>query len=377
LPEKPIVIFLTIDALRAEVLDDPNLRRRVPHLAELADQSVTFTNARTPGSTTRNTLGSIFASKYHSQLDWTKVGRGRSLAEDPTPRLSDRMQAAGYYTVYLVPYAPIAGKYRVLGKFRSEVRLRPERPGQRFPLSEDTVDEALRRIERLQNRKLFLYMHWMDPHDPYDAAGKDGPEVERYLREIELCDRSFGRFWKGLAERKLLDRTVLVLSADHGEALGQHGIPHHGGSLYEVLVRVPLVFRVPGVSPRRVDTPVLAMDIAPSLLDLVGAPTPGAYMGQSLVPFLRGEDPHLTRPIAADQVNVKAMVFRHYKVIDNRKRNTIELFDLQADPDETRNLYGEAPERDAELLGALRNFFAVHRLYRDDDDGGDDDDDAD
>lgn len=363
LPEKPIVIFLTIDALRAEVLNDPALRRRVPHLARFADESVEFTNARTPGSTTRNSLGSIFASKYSSQLDWKRVGRGRSLSDDPTPRLSDRLQAAGLFTVYLAPYAPIAGRSRVLGKFRREVRLRPGRAGQRFALSEETVPVALEKIERFQDRKLFVYMHWMDPHEPYDAAGDDGPKLERYLREVELCDESLGRLLKSLGERRLLGRSVLVVSADHGEALGEHGIPHHGGSLYEVLLRVPLLIHVPGVEPRRVETPVASLDIAPTLLDLIGAPTPGEYMGQSLVPFLRGEDARLTRPIAADQVSVKAMVFRRYKVIDNRRRSTVEIFDLQRDPDELDNLYGEVPERDAELVGALRNFFAVHTRH--------------
>ncbi|HEX9620799.1 MAG TPA: sulfatase [Polyangiaceae bacterium] len=360
LPKTPVIIFLTIDALRAELLGATALRGRLPNLARFADESVEFTNARTPGSTTRNSLGSAFASKYSSQLEWTKVGRGRTLSRDPTPRLGDRLQAAGFFTVYLAPYGPIAGKSGVLGKFRREVRLRPTRAGQRFPLSEETVDAALEKIERLRERKLFVYMHWMDPHEPYDAAGDGGSEFERYVREVELCDRSFGRLWKSLEELDLLDRTVLVLSADHGEALGEHGIPHHGGSLYEVLLRVPLVIRVPGVEPRRVAAPVALIDIAPTLLDLVGAATPGQYMGQSLVPFLRGEAARLTRPIAADQVSVKAMLFRRFKVIDNRRRNTVELFDLETDPNEKRNLYGEVPERDTALLGALRNFFAVH-----------------
>jgi hypothetical protein len=288
-PREPLVILVTIDAVRAELLNKGEWRRRLPRLAALADGSVEFTQARSAGSTTRNSLGQLFSSRYASQLRWGKAGRFAHLHDDPTPRLTDRLRQAGFSTLNLPPLPTLASQHAVVGRFEHEKRLSSVSKGQRFPLSSAAVKEALKLLKKHASGPTFLYMHWLDAHDPYDAAGEEGSTFERYLREVELADRSLGELIKGLEQRGLWERTILIVSADHGEALGDHGIPHHGGGIYESLVRVPLVMRVPGVRARRVDVPVTTLDIAPTLLDLVGQPTPGEYMGQSLVGFLRGK----------------------------------------------------------------------------------------
>jgi arylsulfatase A-like enzyme len=368
-PSRPIVIFVTIDAMRADVLANEAWRRRLPRISALVAESMYFSQARSTASSTRNSLGQIFASKYSAQLRWGKSkSLGANLSEDPTPRLPNMLEQAGYATIHLPLLGNMSGRRAIAGTFQHEKRLKAEVKGQRFALSDAVVTEALAQLDRHASGPTFLYMHWLDAHDPYDAAGEAGDPFERYLRELELCDKSIGRLLDALRERNWLDRVVLVLAADHGEALGAHGIPHHGHGLYDVLVRVPLLFRVPGVKARRSDVPVTTLDITPTLLDLLGLPIPGEYMGQSLVPFFRGETARLERPIALDESRVKrrGLIVGRYKVIDDKKKRLVEIYDLLADPAEQKNLYGAMPAEEAErLLGLTRGFFAVHDIKSD------------
>jgi hypothetical protein len=361
-PPRPIVVLISIDAFRADLLQGEPSRSKLVRLSQLADRSVNFSQARSPGSTTRNSLGQLFASKYSAQLHWTvRKGLGVNLREDPTPRLSTLLGEAGFTTVFLSTYPSLTARHAIVGGYAHEQRLKSNRKRQRFPLSDTVVDAALEQLQKRGEGPTFLYMHWLDAHDPYDAAGNEGTVFERYLGEMQLCDRSLGRLIDGLQQRKLWERTVLVVTADHGEALGEHGIPHHGRGLYEALVRVPLIVSVPGVPPRHVRVPVSTLDIAPTLLDLVGLATPGEYMGQSLVGFLRGQTPKLDRPIALDEsrLHLRGLVLGPYKIIDAKRRHVVEIYDLTKDPQEAHNLYGTMPGgEDQQLLGLTRTFFA-------------------
>jgi hypothetical protein len=368
-PRQPIVILVTIDAMRADVLANEPWSRRLPRISGLAAESVYFSQARSAGSTTRNSLGQLFASKYSAQLRWGKSkALGANLSEDPTPRLPNTLQQAGYTTIHLPVLSNLSGRRAIVGTFQHEKLLKADVKGQRFALSDAVVTEALAQLEEHASGPTFLFMHWLDAHDPYDAAGEAGEPFERYLRELELCDKSIGRLLDAIRDRKWRDRVILVLAADHGEALGAHGIPHHGNGLYDVLVRVPLLFRVPGVKARRVDAPVTTLDIVPTLLDLLGLPTPGEYMGQSLVPFFRGETAKLERPIALDdsRTRLRSLIVGRHKVIDDKKKRVVEIYDLVADPGELENLYGSMAAGEAErLLGVARGFFAAHDIKGD------------
>jgi choline-sulfatase len=363
-PERPIVVMLTIDAMRAEALDDPAIAKRLPRMRALAESAVSFSNARSPCASTRCSFGSMFASKNWSALKWTSDGTriGKDLRHEATPRLPELLSEAGFTTVHVVSYLPLRNKGRVLGTFEEEHIVNAGTEGQRFPLAHEMVDVALPAIERHRDGPLFLVMHWMDAHEPYDLGGAEGPVLERYIRELETVDAQVGRLWDALDDMGVLDRVIFVLSADHGEGLGDHGVPHHGVALYDVLVRVPLVVRVPGVEARRVDTPVTALDIAPTLLDLLGSKTPGVWMGQSLVGFLRGESPVLLRPIVGDQNKVTSMVIDGKKVIEDRRKHVVEIYDLETDPDEQVNLSGTlGGDEEKRLVKRLRKYFKNHR----------------
>jgi arylsulfatase A-like enzyme len=225
---------------------------------------------------------------------------------------------------------------------------------------------ALERLARQGDRPLFLYLHFNDPHAPYDRGGPAPTPFEAYLKEIALVDQAIGRIRAAVDESGLADRTAILLVSDHGEAFGEHGQQFHATTLYDVMIRVAMIVHVPGARAREVDTPVSLIDVAPTVLDLMGTRTPGSYMGQSLVPFIRGRSPFLQRPIVADSSRLqRAMVFADgMKIIEDRRKQTVELYDLVRDPGEEHNLVEERETEAEGRLSTLRAFFAVHALRR-------------
>lgn len=162
-----------------------------------------------------------------------------------------------------------------------------------------------------------------------------------------------------------MSRTLLIVSADHGEAFGEHDSRAHGTTLYDEVLRVPLLFAFPGATPRRVDEQVTLLDVGPTVLDVFGLPTPGYMMGQSLAPFLRGESPVLTRPILAENRLVQAWITRDGKnLIWDTQSGRKELYDLEADPTELDNLADDAAAL-AQPLADPRAFVETHRLRKD------------
>jgi arylsulfatase A-like enzyme len=151
----------------------------------------------------------------------------------------------------------------------------------------------------------------------------------------------------------------LIISADHGEAFGEHGTLYHSKSLYDELIHVPLWIRIAGQQGRRIQTPVSLIDMGPTLLDLFGAPTPGYFKGQSLVPLLRGEEPNLTRPIAAETRLRQTLVFPEgIKAIKDQLSGAREVYDLNTDPLELRNIVDHTDRKYQDMLDV---FFAVHK----------------
>lgn len=363
-PKDAIIVLITIDSARADLLTNPRYREKIPKIAALFDASVSFSNARSPGSFTRTSLGMMFTGKYISQLRWGRFAGNRGwLDEDTSDRFPELLAKAGVKTVTFASYKDLVNKVGIARGFTEEAALEPP-PEQRFALADAMMSAAIERLEAHKEGPLFLFLHLMDAHYPYDADGPVGPPFERYLREITLCDTAVGRLVDALQKRGLWDRSVLIVGSDHGEAFGQHDTTYHGQTLYEELLRIPLAIRVPGAAPRVVDTPVSLIDVGPTVLDLAGLPTPGAFMGQSLLPLVRGEPAALGRPIIAEFWTKQALVVGARKVILD-ETGTVEVYDLGKDPNETMNL--------ADYLGSsavevdwLKGFFATHGKTWDD-----------
>jgi arylsulfatase A-like enzyme len=365
LSRSPIVVLITIDALRADAISDPANDARFPTFTVIKRSGAFFTRATAPGSQTAVSLTTVFSGRYFSELTWSLHGKGPSrfvyAADDPTPRFPELLARRGVRTATYCSINFLAGEFGVIRGFQEE-RVIPE--GRRHAVARQVLDPLLDRLRRTESGPLFLYAHLTEPHAPYDRGQREGTDKERYLSEIAIADAQVGRVLSFLKQR-FSDRAILIISADHGEAFGEHQTFQHTKTLYEELLRVPLLIYGPGITARTIDTHVGLIDLGPTILDLFGVETPATYLGQSLLPLARGGFGELTRPLLAEGRLRRALYFGdRLKVIEDPRRKVIEVYDLAADPGERLNLFDRDPARASQGLATLRAFFAAHALAR-------------
>ncbi len=262
--------------------------------------------------------------------------------------------------------------------------------------------QALRFIRLHRDEQFFLWLHYMEPHAPYspsqplcevEVSTLDRLRIEETLRawqpanktvpivigpteqqllwalydgEVQDADRLVGQVWDQIVAQGLADRTLLVIIADHGEELGDHGDYGHGQSVYQELAHVPLIIVGPQVAQpgRAVDTPVPMLDLLPTLVDVAGAPLPELVRGQSLLPVLAGGEPparvfYSQGPARRTSYDHDALYQGYSKLVYTVQRDRVELYDLRADPGEKHDLATADPERAAALRNELRAWKAA------------------
>ncbi len=362
----PIVILWTIDSLRADVLLSGEYDDRLPNLAVLRDRSFSFTEARAPGSQTVVTFTSIFAGTYFSSQYWSKRAGIRDLWPDDeeSGRFPELLTQAGVATINLAAARWLVGPVGVVRGFRDELFVRPR--GHHFTLTSRLLPELRKRLRAGGEGPIFAFVHALDAHSSVRPRKGARDPWARYIDNLALVDEGVGSLLAMIEELGLAERTILIVSADHGEAFGEHGVTAHGRTLYDELVRVPLLIAVPGAAGGRIETPVSLMDLGPTILDVFGLPTPATHLGESLAPALRGEALALTRPILAEGRLKKSLLFPDArKLIVDDRHHTTELYDLRGDPEELENLVDRGAGEDVALRTAiLREFFAIHRNPR-------------
>ncbi|HEY2149451.1 MAG TPA: sulfatase-like hydrolase/transferase, partial [Vicinamibacterales bacterium] len=211
----------------------------------------------------------------------------------------------------------------------------------------------------------FAWVHLYDPHEPYRAPEPYASQHEPYDAEVAYADAMIGRLLDDLRAAGQLDRTLVMIVADHGESLGEHGERTHGVFVYDVTMRVPWIIWGPGLGAAGSadDALVRLIDLAPSVLDLVGVAAPAGFEGRSILPaiasgadetsaaYIEAMDANLTRNWAP----LTGLVTREFKLID---LPIPELYDLAADPHETTNLFTRDPARARTLDARLRDVTA-------------------
>jgi arylsulfatase A-like enzyme len=192
-----------------------------------------------------------------------------------------------------------------------------------------------------------LWAHLYDPHRPYDAPEPFGTSYAHnpYVGEIAYADAQIGRLLGVLERRGWLDRTLVIVVADHGESLGAHGERDHGIFIYEDVLRVPLIVRAPGLRPGRVGEVVRVTDVMPTVLDVVGVPAPPAD-GVSLADLMHGRRSGLDLEAYAESLYPERFGWSALRSIRHGRLKLIqaprpELYDLWDDPFETRNIYSD------------------------------------
>jgi hypothetical protein len=360
LPEGPIVVFVSIDALRQEVLgrDGPRI---APTLAEMKKTGVYFSQARSSGSDTRFSLACLFSGRYLSQLRWNHASRARpTLERDLLPRLPELLEPHEVTTITGVSLPNmLVSRFGIVRGFDEEF-VKEEGVGKKGTVQ--VVDHAIERLKRQGPGPLFYFTHLIDPHQPYYKHGNEQlPPHEAYLAEVTYADLHLGRLRRAIHELGLAHRTALIVSSDHGEGFGEHGIYFHNKALYEVMVHVPVLMELPGVSPRVIDAHVSLMDVGATVLDLFGVAKPGYWMSESLVPLLLGKKSDPARPIYMERMNERALLFGDgIKVLLREKPRSEEIYDLRRDPHEEENLRESLGQEGDRRVALVRAYGAAH-----------------
>ena len=346
------VILLTIDSLRADMPWSGYERPIAPRLTELEKRAVSYTRAYAVSSYTSMSLGGMLAGRYPGELDRDGYFFGtypkrvlffpEVLQEAHVRTLG--VQGHGYFKRGGAGFDQGFDDWRIVPNLRWNANTDENVTG---PQMESIAEELLGDPARTAG-KFFFWAHFLDPHDMYrphaDVPAWGRKARDLYDGEVTFADRYVGKLLDFIAAQPWAARTAIVVSADHGEVFGEHGIYRHGFELWQPLVHIPWMFVLPGVAARHVDTPRSHIDMARTLLDLLGVPAPDAIGGTSLVPELLGRAPAEPRdvlldlPRTSDNDRRRALVHGDEKVIALGDDAYFQSFDVAADPGEEHPL---------------------------------------
>ncbi|WP_428268855.1 sulfatase-like hydrolase/transferase [Haliangium sp.] len=348
------ILLLTVDTVRYDHTGfggyrETSGRDTTPNLDQLVERSVSFTFAQAPSAGTMASVPAILTSKFfHSgiALDDNVKPRAPPRLKPENLLIAEITKSQGYYNGAILSHVYFEdwGMEQGFDTYDNELgaKYEPNRV-----TSHDITDKIIAWVATHHDkRKWFLWAHYLDPHGHYvdhpgDKRFGDSDE-DRYDGELAYTDKHIGRLLKELSNMPGADRTIVIVTSDHGDGFNEHGFINHGQALYRELLHVPLIFYVPGVPPRKVDGATTPLDIVPTVADLIGYEyEPGQFEGESLVPqIFYGKDAS-TRVVMAETdwpQPLRAAITSRYKLVFNIKRNLYELYDLRADEWEKRNI---------------------------------------
>jgi choline-sulfatase len=361
------VLMISVDSMRADMPWAGYERAIAPNLVKLHQQSVSYTRGYAVSSFTSKSVAGMLTGRYPSELRRTGVFFTKYLdKEDFFCTALGRAGVpcvAGHAHAYMGPglsgFESGFESWRLVDAIPFDYNTDPYVTSHKLtPLAIEIVDEAAKKPT-----PFFAWFHYMDPHDKYQPH-EESPHFGKRARDIYDEEVFYTDLWIG----KLLDhvraqpwgaRTAIVVTADHGEAFGEHGMTKHAHEVWEELVHVPLFFVVPGAAPRKIDTPRSHVDLAPTIMELLGAKPTEGLPGTSLLAELRGADAparDVLVDLPEDKYNERrrALVRGKHKLIGFGNDARFSLFDLSADPKESDDLYKKQPELAAQMRDAYR-----------------------
>ena len=391
------VLLITIDTLRADHLGAYGYRRRTSRRIDaLARRGVVFEEAYTYWPKTRGSFVAMMTGRLASQ---TGYGKSHPLLLDFNPTLASVLKGAGYETVATVDNPNVAA---ALGYAKGFDRYRETWEEKGLVTEMDrtraiTADGVRLLRDAGPDRPFLLWLHYVNPHAPYeppapwdgaffDPEASRGPAlravegfhggapkqwavpgkplgwyVARYDGEIAAVDAEVGQLLDALDASAVRDRTLVVVTSDHGESLGEHGYYFdHGEDLFDPSMRIPLIVAGPGIgADRRTGVLATTLDLVPTVLDAVKVSYPPDLAGESLLPATRGEQrPDRRRLQGQNDRNLLGAWDRRFKVVATPAGESARyaLYDREADPGETRDASGAWPERAREERREIEIF---------------------
>ena len=381
-PSARNVVVVLADTLRASNLGAYGHHRDTsPHLAAMAAEGYLFEDARAQAPCTYPSANSLLTGRDGTRF-WMQEGLRIGIPEE-TPSLAEMLAARGWTTI-AVSASPI-------------VRDSPSENNRHggFGRGFDLFDErCLWQDARCVNRSaldylesvrepFFLYLHYMDPHDPYQpperrfsspeypgkefiGRGEANPIVEwlfgepdpgfdvteadiqhleaLYDDEIAFFDAALGELIDALSSRNLLEETLVAVVADHGEEFLEHRLIKHCNSVYDTEIHTPMVMRIPGLpGNRRIGELVQNLDLVPTVLDYLGIEPPAELDGRSLRPLIE-EGVAIHDAVFAAYGSLRAVVTERFKLIADLALDDVRLYDRSSDPGETHDVAARHPD---------------------------------
>ncbi len=389
----PDTILITVDALPAYKLETHGYGKHItPYLDDFASQSFIFTRHFTNAPWTFPAIASLMTSRYPTELGIQDV-LGEKL-DDSLITLAELLKQKGYYTAASLAALPLRKKFNLDQGFVRYHVMKP-RSG-----AEAMTDNALHIIRNAPvNKPLFLWLHYFDPHCPYNAPepyrnkyvdnyrGTVRPDCSTAWRrpedyvamgmterdglylsnrqdgEIEYTDREIGRLFTALKKSGRFDSSLIIVSADHGEEFftHEHRFIGHGIDFYDTVIRVPLLMKFPGqTSSRIIEQLTRHIDLTPTLLDHLFGNNRHTFSGVSLMPAVRGTDLSLTVFSEYNaKINFSTIRYGRFKYIHGGTflgAPIDRLYDLDQDPDEQTNIAHINRDAAAAMKRSLLDF---------------------
>jgi arylsulfatase A-like enzyme/Tfp pilus assembly protein PilF len=363
------VLLISIDTCRADYLSCYGYHRQTtPNIDKLADHAVLFENVISPVPITLPSHSSMLTGTIpayhgvHNNSDY-KLGESNvTLAEILTER--------GYATGAIISAYVLDSQYGLDQGFET-YNDRFEQPVKNLLyFSErrgvETSRFAVEWLEKHKDKKAFLFLHYFDPHIKYTPPEPFASEFadNLYAGEIAYTDHCIGQVLEKLKELGLYDSTLIIVTGDHGEMLGEHGEDDHTYFIYQSAIKVPLIFKLPGrTQPQKIKHLVGLIDIMPTVCSLLGIEAPAHVQGKDLSPYFGQNQPSAQNrylycesltPTRYGAAALLGLVTDRWKYIQTTRP---ELYDIVEDAGETKNLLAQQPHRARILQDHLKQIL--------------------
>jgi arylsulfatase A-like enzyme/Tfp pilus assembly protein PilF len=353
------VVLISLDTCRADYIVCYGYRRaRTPNIDAVAGGGILFKNVVSPVPLTlpaHSTMMTGTIPPYHGAHDNLDYRLG-----DSNVTLAEILKEKGYATGAVIAAFILDSRFGLnqgfdyySDKFDEEMNEMgiAERRG------EEVTDYGIKWLDEHKDEPFFLFLHYYDPHLPYDAPAPFEPQFFKdryslYAAEVSYADHCIGQVIDKLKSLGIYDSTLIIIAGDHGEAIGEHSEQSHSYFIYDEVVKVPLIFKPPGKRQgRKIDDLVGLVDIAPTVCSLLGIDSLPQVQGQDLSPYFKGKDGvnkerHIycesMTPTKYNCSSLLGAVTRRFKYIQAPRP---ELYDLIEDPDEIKNLAESQPQR--------------------------------